>query len=264
MTDTTSRLLIIDDQPASVGLLLAYLGHRDLDIQVALDGQDGLIKAVGGLPDLILLDVRMPILDGFSVCERLKADPRTADTPVIFLTASDEMDDKLRGFAVGGADYITKPFQEAEVLARVQVQLQARRRLRQLETLAASHVLRENQGEEDRDRRLFDLAIKTLRDTMADAPGLVELAHGVGTNERKLTDIFRQQVGMTVFDYLTELRMDTARHLLAGSSKQVQLIAEMVGYRNPGDFTRAFRRRHQMSPREYRQACTGAVVPERD
>jgi transcriptional regulator GlxA family with amidase domain len=65
---------------------------------------------------------------------------------------------------------------------------------------------------------------------------------------------------MTVFDYLTEMRLDTARHLLAGSAKQIQLISELVGYRNPGDFTRAFRRRHQMSPREYRQACSAHAV----
>lgn len=262
MPDTSPRLLIIDDQPASVALLLAYLGDRNLDIQVALDGLDGLKKAVDGQPDLILLDVRMPCMDGFSVCEQLKADLRTKDMPVIFLTASDEIDDKLRGFAVGGVDYIIKPFQEAEVLARVQVQLQARRHLRRLETLAGHQVLRDNGQEEDRDRRLFDLAIQTLKQTMADAPSLTDLAHQIGTNERKLTEIFRHQVGMTVFDYLTEMRLDTARHLLAGSNKQVQLISELVGYRNPGDFTRAFRRRHQMSPREYRQACSVAAADD--
>ncbi|MDO9227762.1 MAG: response regulator [Pseudomonadota bacterium] len=97
MTDfNTPRLLIIDDQPTSVGLLLAYLGNSDLDILVALDGHDGLAKARGGLPDLILLDVNMPGLDGFSVCEQLKSDPRTMDVPVIFLSASNDIDDKFR------------------------------------------------------------------------------------------------------------------------------------------------------------------------
>jgi DNA-binding response OmpR family regulator len=255
MPEPTPRLLIIDDQPASVGLLLAYLGDHNLDILVALDGRDGLTKAVNGQPELILLDVSMPDMDGFTVCGQLKADPRTADIPVIFLSASNDIDDKLQCFAVGGADYITKPFLEAEVLARVQVQLQTHRRFRLLRSMANWEMLEENLGETQPDERLFTLAVDILKERMTEAPGLVQLAHEVGTNERKLTEIFRQRVGMTVFDYLTELRLDTARHLLAGSDKQVRLIADLVGYRNPGDFTRAFRRRHQMSPREYRHAC---------
>lgn len=83
----------------------------------------------------------MPGLDGFSVCERLKADPRLAAVPVVFLTASAEVADKLRGFAVGGVDYITKPFSEQEVLARVAVHLDTRRRLERLENLAANRLL---------------------------------------------------------------------------------------------------------------------------
>jgi CheY-like chemotaxis protein/AraC-like DNA-binding protein len=249
------RLLIIDDLPASVGLLLAYLGDRDLDILVALDGRDGLAKARNGQPDVILLDVSMPDMDGFAVCEQLKADPRTADIPVIFLSASNEIDDKLQCFKVGGADYITKPFLEQEVLARVQVQLQTRQRFRLLKAIAVREVLEDKPGETHRDEHLFTLAVCILKEQMAEPPGLVQLAHQIGTNERKITEIFRQRVGMTVFDYLTELRLDTARHLLAAGGTQVQLIADLVGYRNPGDFTRAFRRRHQMSPREYRQAC---------
>lgn len=256
MTDRSSpRLLIIDDQPSSIGLLLAYLGNRELDIRVALDGRDGLAKARAGLPDLILLDVVMPDLDGFSVCELLKAEPRTADVPVIFLSACNEIDDKLRGFVVGGVDYITKPFLEAEVLARVQLQLETRQRFLRLRTLAGQQALEAGAVEADRDEQLFSLAVGILKERMADPPSLVSLAHEIGTNERKLTEIFRRRVGMTAFDYLTELRLDTARHLLAGSDRQVQLIAEHVGYRNPGDFTRAFRRRHQMNPREYRRAC---------
>lgn len=265
MTDfNTPRLLIIDDQPTSVGLLLAYLGNSDLDILVALDGHDGLAKARGGQPDLILLDVNMPGLDGFSVCEQLKSDPRTMDVPVIFLSASNDIDDKLQGFAVGGADYITKPFMEEEVLARVQVQLQTHRHVRHLRTLAADQVLSSVPGGRDRDEFLFTQAVGILKSRMADPPGLQQLAHEIGTNERKLTELFRQRVGTTVFDYLTELRLDTARHLLAGSLKQVQLIAELVGYRNPGDFTRAFRRRHQMSPREYRRACGNSAEEGRE
>ncbi len=119
MPDTIARLLIIDDQPASVGLLLAYLEDSDIDLLVALNGEDGLRIASEGQPDLILLDVQMPLMDGFSVCRRLKADRHTRHIPVIFLSAAIGIEDKLQGFAAGGADYITKPFSAQEVLARV-------------------------------------------------------------------------------------------------------------------------------------------------
>ena len=245
MPDTIARLLIIDDQPASVGLLLAYLEDSDIDLLVALNGEDGLRIASEGQPGLILLDVQMPLMDGFGVCRRLKADPRTRHIPVIFLSAAIEIEDKLQGFAAGGADYITKPFSAQEVLARVFLQLGDRQRLETLATqnpeeAATAPVAGSAEG---RDRRLFREAV----------PGLVELAHAVGTNERRLTHLFRQQVGMSTYEYLQQLRLERGRSLLRETDLQVQLISDQVGYRNAGDFSRAFRRHFGVTPRQYRQ-----------
>ena len=257
MAESTPRLLIIDDQPDSVALLLSYFGDRDIDILVALDGQDGLGKAARGKPDLILLDITMPGMDGFAVCRALKADPRTADIPVIFLSASTAIDDKLLGFSLGGVDYVTKPFSEEEVLARVSVHLHAKQRLERLETMAATRALESVNDLTCRDDRAFAQAIAILEQRLAEPPTLPELTHIVGINERKITELFRQRVGMTVFDYFAEMRLETARHLLEGSDLRIQLIADRIGYRNAGDFTRAFRRRYGVSPREYRQARGG-------
>jgi DNA-binding response OmpR family regulator len=261
MPANSPRCLIIDDQPDSIALLLSFLEDKAIDILVALDGKDGLTKAAIGLPDLILLDVSMPGLDGFAVCKQLKEDLRTQRIPVIFLTGRDGLDDKLEGFAAGGIDYITKPFSEAEVLARVMVHIHAKQRLDCLETAAGQRVV-ENFGEcIGIDECLFARAVKILESRLADPPGLIELAHALGTNERKLTHIFRRRVGMTVFDYFAELRLETSRRLLEGTPLQIQLIADRVGYRNAGDFTRAFRRRYGATPREYRRLL-GVVVEE--
>jgi CheY-like chemotaxis protein len=97
----------VDDQPSSIGLLMAYLKDRDIDLLVAQNGEDALRIAVDGKPDLILLDVMMPGSDGFTVCAKLKADPRTSPIPVIFLSAAMETEDKLRGFAAAAP--ITSP-----------------------------------------------------------------------------------------------------------------------------------------------------------
>lgn len=258
------RLLIIDDQPDSVALLLAYLERTETDIRVALNGEDGLARARDARPDLILLDVVMPGLDGFAVCRQLKADPRLAPTPVIFLSASPAVEDKLKGFEAGAVDYITKPFAEQEVLARVLVHLQAKQRLDLLESMARRRVLEGVESPGEREERIFSKAVAFLEDHLSDPPGLQALARQMGCNERKLTDLFRHQVGMTVFDYVSELRMETARRLIEGSALQVQLIAERVGYRNAGDFTRAFRRRYGVTPREYRVAKGGVGEPDAD
>ncbi len=118
------KLLLIDDSPANLTLLIEYLTQADFQLFVAENGPSALERLQYVQPDLILLDILMPGMSGFAVCKAIKANPRTCHIPVIFLTARDETADKLKGFAVGGVDYITKPLIAAEVLARVRTHLQ--------------------------------------------------------------------------------------------------------------------------------------------
>lgn len=113
------NILIVDDTPENLSLLSDILEMKDYGVRTAANGQSGINEAKSNLPDLILLDIMMPDLDGFKVCAQLKSDPTTRDIPVIFLSALSEIADKVRAFGVGGVDYITKPFQMQEVLARV-------------------------------------------------------------------------------------------------------------------------------------------------
>jgi light-regulated signal transduction histidine kinase (bacteriophytochrome) len=116
-------ILVVDDTPDNLRLLSAMLTRHGLEVRKALTGQRAIAAAQAAPPDLILLDIKMPEMSGYEVCQRLKADPATQDVPVIFISALDDALDKVRAFGVGGADYITKPFQEAEVLARIAHQL---------------------------------------------------------------------------------------------------------------------------------------------
>lgn len=125
-------ILIVDDTPDNLRLLSAMLNRHQLSVRKALTGQWAITAAQAALPDLILLDIKMPEMSGYEVCQRLKADPATREVPVIFISALNDALDKVKAFAAGGADYITKPFQEAEVLARIAHQLQLRRLQRQL------------------------------------------------------------------------------------------------------------------------------------
>lgn len=123
---TKKTILVVDDNPANLQLLTSLLKESDYDVRPAITGLLALATVKLNLPDLILLDVKMPEMDGYEVCRQLKADERTREIPVIFISALGETLDKVRAFSVGGVDYITKPFQYEEVLARVGTHIKLR------------------------------------------------------------------------------------------------------------------------------------------
>jgi two-component system sensor histidine kinase/response regulator len=127
VTAQQDSILIVDDTPANLRLLANILANADYLVRPARDGKAALASAQSAPPDLILLDVMMPGMDGYEVCQKLKADENTADIPVIFISALDDVEDKVKSFAVGGVDYIPKPFHAEEVLARVKTHLTIRK-----------------------------------------------------------------------------------------------------------------------------------------
>jgi DNA-binding NtrC family response regulator len=126
------KVLLVDDVPANIALLRDALEEKGYRIAVARSGRGALHAAASAAPDLILLDVMMPEMDGYETCRRLKADEGTRNIPVIFITARDEQESLLEGFQAGGVDYITKPFEKEEVLIRVQTHLEISRLSREL------------------------------------------------------------------------------------------------------------------------------------
>ena len=128
---TGERILLVDDEDNLRTMLAAALAHSGFEVETATDGREALAKVPEFLPDLILLDVMMPDLDGFEVCRRLRTE--RVKTPVVFLTARDDTDDKVRGLTLGGDDYLVKPFSLEELVARIDAVL--RRLGRQLVNL---------------------------------------------------------------------------------------------------------------------------------
>ncbi|MEP7286225.1 MAG: hybrid sensor histidine kinase/response regulator [Chloroflexota bacterium] len=128
-------VLIVDDIPTNVGVLMEFLESSGYKVLVATDGESAIEQAEYAHPDIILLDVMMPGIDGFETCQRLKANETTHDIPVVFMTALSETVDKVRGFELGAADYITKPLQQEEVVARVNAHLTLYRQKQEIERL---------------------------------------------------------------------------------------------------------------------------------
>jgi DNA-binding response OmpR family regulator len=147
-----STLLVIDDNPSNLSVLVNYLAEHGFHVMVARDGEMGLRLAQLHSPDLIILDVFLPGIDGFEVCRRVKADERIQDIPVLFMTVATRTEDKLRGFEAGGVDFITKPFHHQEVLVRVTTHLRSRRLTRELEA-----------AKEDLERRVTERTAELTR-----------------------------------------------------------------------------------------------------
>ncbi len=129
-----STILIVDDHPINLKLAISVLEKYNFNILISLNGHNCLKQATENNPDIILLDVLMPGIDGFETCKRLKANPKTRDIPVIFMTALSDTKDKITGFEVGAVDYVTKPIKIDEVLARVKVHIQLRKLTKKLNT----------------------------------------------------------------------------------------------------------------------------------
>jgi two-component system sensor histidine kinase/response regulator len=164
-----NNILVVDDTPDNLRLLVSILAEQGYDVRPASDGEFALQSARATPPDLILLDIKMPGMDGYAVCQHLKADDRTRDIPVIFISALDEVTDKVKGFALGGVDYITKPFQAEEVFARVHTHLALQRLRKGLEE--------KNAALEMMNTELNDFAYIVSHDLKAPLRSITQLAN---------------------------------------------------------------------------------------
>ncbi len=147
-TNDQADIVIVDDTPANLTLLSALLSQQGYKVRPCPSGQFALAAITRSMPDLILLDIQMPQMDGYQVCQQLKSDEATSHIPVIFISALSETLDKVKAFGVGGVDYITKPFQTEEVLARVSTHLQLsllQKMLQQENDFQAQQLILQNQ-----------------------------------------------------------------------------------------------------------------------
>lgn len=162
--ENRGSLLIVDDTPDNLHLLTRILAKKGYQVRGAINGQMALTAIQLAPPDLVLLDISMPVMSGYEVCQALKADDRTREIPVIFLSALSEVRDKVKAFEVGGIDYITKPFQAKEVLARVEVHLNLQRLQHQLQAqnIQLQQEIEARQAAEEKYRSIFENCIEGI------------------------------------------------------------------------------------------------------
>lgn len=256
-----NSILIIDDEAQDIHLLSHMLLSEGYQLFAALNGRDGFQRALAHRPAVILLDLYMPDMDGLATARLLKSDPRLAAIPILFLTGSAALQDKLQAFTLGAVDYVTKPFSSEEVVARVRVHARLshaqppRPSAGKGQNLApaTTHPMTETSGQ-----RLVRRAQALLIERMAQTINLTALAHEVGTNERRLTTEFRQHTGMAVFEYLRVQRLRRACELLLHTGLAVGAVGLQTGYSSAAAFSFAFRQHFGLTPSDYR-TCAGVA-----
>jgi DNA-binding response OmpR family regulator len=240
-------ILLVDDSVEEQRHLIELL-RPNYRLTLAFNGRQGYQRALAVKPALILLDVAMPDLDGFSTCRLLKADPSTREIPVIFLTSANSLEERLMGLTQGGVDYVAKPFVSEEVLARIRIHLDLAR-----PAFFPSDRTAPASTERDPDKIVLTAATRLIGERLQTPLVLEEIARQVGVHGKKLSRIFRERLGLTVFAFIREERIRQASRLLTETDQSIQDIAEQVGFQNAANFATAFRERIGVTPRDYRR-----------
>lgn len=238
-------ILICDDSVEEIRVLVSMLKSADYRLIISSNGKDACNRAAALSPDLILLDVRMPVMDGFATCRLLKAHADTWDIPVIFLTAANELEDRIEGLRIGAVDYIVKPTDVEEVLLRIGIHLRNRNIHRQVTEAVSDASIQ--------DAAIIEAACRVLESDLNQVPNLDQLAEMVGTHRHRLSGAFKSVFGATVYAWLRERRMSQACQWLETSQMSMQSIAEELGFSTSGNFSTAFKERFGVNPSDYRR-----------
>ena len=214
----TASILVVDDKPANLRLLSQLLSERGYHVRPVLSGTQALAAARAMPPDLILLDIRMPDMDGYEISRRLQEEPRTRAVPILFISALHDTEDKVKAFAAGGVDYITKPFHFDEVLARVQTQLTLQQLRRNLEQEIA-----------ERDSLIADLqayAHTVAHDLRSPLAGALGFAHLLNDADFPLEDRERGEYVRLMVESLEKANSIIGELLLLAEVRKSELSAE--------------------------------------
>ncbi|MCG3155551.1 MAG: Sensor histidine kinase RcsC [bacterium] len=245
-------VLVVEDHAEVRAYIREYL-EASYKVMEAADGAEGLEKAREVIPDLIVGDVMMPKMDGYEMCRALKTDEKTSHIPVILLTARAALEDKVAGLKTGADDYLTKPFEAAELLARVENLIASRRKLR--ERWKRAVVLKPGEiATTPLDQAFLEKALAVAEKNLEDEEfSIEEFAEQVGMSRSQLHRKLHALTNQSASLFLRSVRLQRAAELLCRHAGTVAEIAYQVGFSSQAYFTRCFHEHFGCSPKEYAQ-----------
>ena len=251
------EILIVEDNSDVVAYIVSCL-QDDYNIIVGVNGQEGVEIAIEHVPDLIITDVMMPIMDGIELCQKLKSDQYTSHIPIIMLTAKSDMGSKLDGLSKGADAYLAKPFHKEELLVRIKALLATRQKLQQyylsksLGETPSQNV--EDAIESDLIENEFILKIREVLESNFDNYEFSgeKFQRKMGMSKSQLFRKMNALIGMSPNKYIRHVRMSKAKTMLTETDETVMAISLSVGYEDAGYFGRIFKKEFGMTPNDWR------------
>ena len=253
--DDLPTLLVVEDHPDVIHYLLSSL-QSAFHLLVAMDGQEGMEKAVEYVPDLIISDVMMPVMDGIQLCRHIKADERTSHIPVILLTARADVASRIEGLSGGADAYLPKPFDKTELLLIARNLVESRRALRERFLSTAPPPATEDPAIQAED--LFMARVNALIEAHLEDEdyGVHALSQALKYSRAQVHNKLKALTGISTSAYIRHKRLAHARTLLERGTQTISEVAYAVGFRDPDYFSRVFRQEFGVTPTAYRQSDT--------
>ena len=251
-TAKRTSILIVDDEPKNITLLAGLLKANGYQVRAARGAKQAL-KSLDIEPvDLILLDILMPEMSGFEACEQLKKNSNTADIPVIFLSAMDEVGDKVKGLDLGAVDYITKPFNQDEVLARIKRQVQLKREYKKASSNGAYRKTGLNAESRREICQLLESYFLKEKPYLSDSLSAAHIAEKIGVSQHNLSEAINVELQQNIAHYINQYRINHFCELYAQQPETSVLeLALRSGYKSKSVFNHWFKALKNTTPSMY-------------
>jgi DNA-binding response OmpR family regulator len=248
-------LLVVEDN-LDVRLFIKGIFKNEYEIYEASNGEEGMKISFEEIPDLIINDLMMPKVDGFEMCDKIKSDERTSHIPVIMLTAKATNRDKIEGYETGADDYITKPFDEDVLRARVKNLLEQRKKLR--EHFAKDGLFNlDDKNITSVDRVFLQKVVQAINNHISDTSfGVESFASEIALSRVTLHKKLVSLIGEPPSELIKRIRLSKAAKLLQNKHGNISEIALDVGFNNPAYFSECFRKQFGVTPSQYQQKFT--------
>jgi DNA-binding response OmpR family regulator len=238
-------LLIVEDNSDVRSYIISHL-ENDYRIQEAIDGEDGMNQAIKHIPDLIISDVMMPKMDGFELCNKLKADEKTSHIPIIMLTAKATSQDKIEGYQTGADDYIMKPFDASVLRARIKNLIEIRRKLQ--EKFSSDEFV--IPGElSSIDERFLNNVLNVINEHISEEDFSIELlSKESAMSKEQIYKKIKALTGKSPSLFLRSIRLVRAKKMIKENKSTISEISYLVGFSSPAYFTKCFKEEFGNSP----------------